>query len=197
MLYSNSLKAQYQKINIFFQKEKLHAYNYCRNELKTDQDYLHVKKIKDTMLIKLLEGECSAIASNYDLFKTNTVKLLNLNDYDKKKNFIIINKNIKTNRKPTPVLTVLKFEKNDKYYAIHNYEAYYDIKQDSLMAGYKPEKEFQILENYFYNKRTENKIFENFNDAQTYSNDFSTYYIVARISGKMITKKIYFANESH
>lgn len=140
MLYSSNTKAQYNKINNFFIKEKLHAYNYCRNELKGDEDYLSVKKKKDTMLINLLENECNLIAANYDIFKKNTIKLLNQNKNNN--NFIIINKNIKTNSKPKPVLTVLKFENNNKYYASHNYEAYYHIKEDSLMAGYKPEKEF-------------------------------------------------------
>ncbi|SEN13314.1 Effector protein, partial [Chryseobacterium taichungense] len=195
ILCPNSFKAQYSQIGIFFEKEKLHAYRYCQNELKNNEDYLSVKKAKDTALIKLLEGECNLIASNYNSFEKKTIDLLNLNDSDKKRNFIIINKTIRANIKPQPVLTVLKFENSNKYYASHNYEDYYKIKQDSLMAGYKPEQEFEVFEKYFYHNHFNNKIFSSLKKAIKSDKNFGTYYIIARVSGKIITKKIYFADD--
>lgn len=165
--------------------------------LKKDEDYLYAKSKNYIEIMHLQEDNCSAIAENYDIYKMNSLKLID-QSIDNSRDFIIINIILRSIIRPNPTLTVTKFKGENKYRALHYHYDETSKKSnrvtDSFIATDNIEKKFYDLEDYFYNKQSAGKIFENFNDAQTHSSDFSTYYIVARISGKMITKKIYFAD---
>ncbi|SEN12204.1 hypothetical protein SAMN05421856_1231 [Chryseobacterium taichungense] len=199
ILCSNSYYAQQKQINIFFDKEKNKTYKTCINELDNNEDYDYVKSIGDTVTMNVFKMNCRAVAENYDIYKKNSLKLIEQNFSNK--DFIVINVILKSIYRPNPTLTVMKFKNAKDYNALHYTYGFDDISKksyritDSTIATDNIEKKFQLLEDYFYNKKMKDRIFENFKDAQKYYKDFSVYYIVAKISGKIITKKIYFADD--
>jgi len=187
----------------FFEKEKSQTYNMCKKRLQQNEDYIYVKSINDTMLISLLEKNCLFTAENFDFFKNNSLNLINSNSQNNIGDFIIINTILRSTSRPNPTLSIMKFKDDDQYFVLHNDSAYDKIKKksyqitDSSLAGYKPENNFKELETYFYNQKPNKKIFKTFEKAEKKYKNFNTYYIVARISGKIVTKKIYFAGDDN
>lgn len=200
-LYSNKLKGQYN-ISNFFDKEKSIAQNYCHTELKENKDYLYVKSIKDTILIKLLESNCGVIAETYSNYERNTFDLIHQN-ISNESDFIIINMDIKSVYYPSPILSVMKIKNKNKLHTIHYDYGYDEISKksyritDSLITIDHIEGKMSVLEDYFYSKKLNDKIFKNQKKAlKKYNYQYiKTYFIVARISGKIITQKIYFVDD--
>jgi hypothetical protein len=191
-----------KNIDGFFEKEKLDSYTYCLKSLEEDEEYKYLKNKNDTMMINLYNTNCLSAVERYDFFKMNSLKLVDSVAEDNKSDFVIINIILQSLSRPNPVLTVIKFKNENRYSIIHNDYAYDENKQmsyrvsDSSLAGYKPENNFKELEAYFYNNIPNDKIFEIFKEAEKKYNDFNTYYIVVRVSGKIITKKLFFADHN-
>lgn len=199
ILFTSSCKAQYKEdINIFFQKLSKESYDYCLD----NDDYKHFKEKKNIKAISLLESACNESIKDYKLYTKNTFNLIDSLIQNRNDDFIIVNKPLKSISYSNPTLTILKFRNEKKYDVVHNDYAYNEQKKeyylitDTQLVGFNTENNFKEFESYFYSKQPSNKIFDTFEEAKKKANSFNVYYIVARVSGKMILEKIFFADEN-
>ncbi|SEN12247.1 hypothetical protein SAMN05421856_1233 [Chryseobacterium taichungense] len=175
-------------------------YKNCINELKKDKDYLYAKKEKSTSITNALEGSCSVNVQRFDLFSESSVKLIDSVASKDNSDFIIINRALRSLSNAQPSLTILKFKGQDKYYTIHKYYVYNDNNKDYIVSDgelveYKPKNNFDLLENYVYKNLLTDKISKFPSKKLKYYKQMIQYFIIARISGKLIIKKIYFADD--
>lgn len=172
-------------------------YKNCINELKKDKDYLYAKKEKSTSITNALEGSCSVNIQRFDLFSESSVKLIDSVASKDNSDFIIINRTLRSLSNAKPTLTILKFKDQDSYNVIHKHYEYSEngnpyVISDSEIGDYKLKENFNIIEKYMYINRNSNKINES---PRKILRSMIEYFIVARISGKIIIKKIYFADD--
>ncbi|SEN11840.1 hypothetical protein SAMN05421856_1212 [Chryseobacterium taichungense] len=195
MLYSNNIKAQeheakiLKKINSYFDQLKKEGLQGC---IDSDLELYEAAK-KDKHRLDVLMMGCNDQVSHYDLYKTDTKKLLSNFYKDEDSDFIIVNmKGFKNNpilyTKPTLTFSRKKNEK--KINIIHNYYQFdenkngYELVKDSSISNFNVEEKMKLIEDYLYYKK-ENSISE-----VSRGQPYREYYIVARINGKYLIKAL-------
>lgn len=191
ILFINSCNAQKASfVNSFFNKRAIDCYDKCLN----NDDYKYFKANDKKEAIDLTESSCKGLSVHYAHFAENSMKFLDSLDKNGK-DFIILNKTLKSAYNSKPVLTILKVKDINHYSVIHNYTTYDDIKEfivltDHSLNGFNAEKILSLFEDYlYYGKKS--LISKNIKDLPSDS-EANLCYIVARVNGKFFIREYYY-----
>lgn len=169
--------------------------------LKNNGDYQYAKRNNIEEITKPMEEDCSVNIERFNLYNNSSNRLIDSVAMKNNSDFIIINRALNSLSNEKPTLTILKFKNQNKYYTLHNYYKYYEdnnntyVATDSQLIEYKPEENFKIIEDYMYLNIPNIRISKKPKKLGAKGQYKAAYFIIARISGKIITKTIYFADD--
>jgi len=198
MLYSNNIKAQekeekiLKKVSSYFGQLKKEGIQTC---IHNESDLFDVvKQRKDTDMYKVLMAGCNDRISHYSLYETDSKNLLSTLYKNENSDFIIMNmKGIKNNpilyTKPTITLSRKKNEKEihiiSNYYQFDEDKNGYELVKDSSISDFNVEEKMKLVEDYlYYNK------WNAISDKSRNLPVSEVYYVVAKINGKFLIKRL-------
>ena len=197
MLYSNSINSQQKErkilkeVSSYFGKLKKDGIQAC---LDSDPDLYKAAK-KDKRNLDILMMACNDRISHYGLYESDTKKVLTTLYKNQESNFIIVNMK-SLEKDPTlytnPTLTLSRKENEKKTHIIYNHyefdkdEGRHKLIKDSLSMGFNPDEKMELIEDYLYNTK-ENAISEKKREQPI----SRIYYVIAKINGKFLIKKLY------
>lgn len=198
MLYPNSINAQQKERKIlkevgnYFGRLKKEGIQAC---FDSDPDLYKAAK-KNKINFDILMMACNDRISHYGLYESDTKNVLTTLYKNEESNFIIVNTEgflYEPTLYTKPTFTFSRKQNEKETHIIRNYYTFDGSQpgsrliKDSLLSDPKLESKMKLIEDYLYNKK------ENAISGKRINNQSVTelYYVIAKINGKFLIKKLY------